>query len=297
MTETPIWEWPLDAVRKVTQQAHAGRDLTPRTWPDGAQVAVALSFDFDGETSWLYRGERSPAAMSRGDYGARVGLPRVLALLDRYDVPASFFVPAVNGQLHPEAVDAILSTGRHEIGVHGWIHERVQDLTEGQERELLTRSFDYWKERVGRPPSGIRTPSWDFSAHSLSIIRDLGFIYDSSLMGDDRPYELCVEGGPTGLVELPVEWLLDDHPFLQIDPARGTRSFIHPNAVLEIWRAEFTAALEEGTMFLLTMHPQVIGHRSRLAMLEQLIREIRDTPDSWFATHESIARYVQDQNR
>jgi peptidoglycan/xylan/chitin deacetylase (PgdA/CDA1 family) len=255
MSDAPIWEWPLDEVQGVTLQAHAGRDLTPCEWPDGARVAVALSFDFDGETSWLYREERSPAAMSRGDYGSRVGLPRILSLLDRHDVPASFFVPAVNGQLHPESVDAILASGRHEIGVHGWIYERVQDLTEDQERELLTKAFEFWKGRLDRSPAGIRTPSWDFSPHTLSIIRDLGFVYDSSLIGDDRPYELCVNDEPTGLVELPVEWLLDDHPFFQIDPARGTRSFIHPNAVLEIWRDEFECAVEERTMFLLTMHP------------------------------------------
>jgi peptidoglycan/xylan/chitin deacetylase (PgdA/CDA1 family) len=168
-------------------------------------VAVALSFDFDGETSWLYRGEHSPASMSRGDYGARVGVPRILSLLDRYDVPATFFVPAVNGELHPEAIDAILASGRHEIGVHGWIQERVQDLTPDQERELLTKAFAFWEARLDQPPAGIRTPSWDFTAHTLAIIRDLGFVYDSSLMGDDRPYELCANGEPTGVVELPVE--------------------------------------------------------------------------------------------
>jgi len=257
-----------------------------------AQVAVALSFDFDGETSWLYRGERSPASMSRGAYGARVGVPRILDLLDRYDVPASFFVPAVNGQLHPGAIDDILSRDRHEIGVHGWIHERAQEMTEEQQRELLSKSFSFWHKRTGYAPAGIRTPSWDFTEHTLGIIRDLGFVYDSSLIGDDRPYELCVDGEPTGVVELPVEWLLDDHPYLQIDPTRGSRSYIHPNAVLEIWREEFNVALEERTLFLLTMHPQVIGHRSRLKMLERLIKEIQQTSGVWWATHEDVAKCV-----
>jgi peptidoglycan/xylan/chitin deacetylase (PgdA/CDA1 family) len=292
MSERPVWGWSLDEIRAVTGKAEAGRDLTPDRWPGDAKVAVALSFDFDGETSWLYRGERSPAAMSRGSYGARVGVPRILDLLDRYDVPASFFVPAINGQLHPDAIDAILAKGRHEIGVHGWIHERAQDLTAEQERELLTRSFDYWQGRTGEPPAGIRTPSWDFTPHTLQIISDLGFVYDSSLMGDDRPYELCTDGEPTGIVELPVEWLLDDHPYLQIDPVRGVRAAIDPEAVLGVWRAEFAAALSEQTLFLLTMHPQVIGHRSRLAMLETLIQEIRDTEGVWFGTHEEVARFV-----
>ena len=295
MAEQPIWTWPLEAIRKVTTQAHAGADLTPKTWPDGGKVAVALSFDFDSQTSWLYRKEHSPASMSRGEYGARVGLPRILTLLDRHKLPATFFVPAVNGQLHPEAIDAILASGRHEIGVHGWIHERGQDLSPQQERELLTRAFEYWNTRLGHAPAGIRTASWDFTAHTLEIIRDLGFVYDSSLMGDDRPYELCIDHKPTGIVELPVEWLLDDHPFLQIDPTRDCRSYIHPNAVLEIWRAEFEGACEERTLFLLTMHPQVIGHRSRLRMLETLVKEIRATPGVWFATHEEVARFVRGQ--
>ncbi|MDA0708761.1 MAG: polysaccharide deacetylase [bacterium] len=293
MDDPPIWAWPFEQIRKITTQAHAGADLTPRVWPTGARAAVALSFDFDGETSWLYRGGRSPAAMSRGEYGARVGVHRILSLLARHEVPATFFVPAVNGQLHPDAIDAILQSGRHEIGVHGWIHERGQDLTAEVERELLTRAFDYWRTRVGHNPAGIRTPSWDFTAHTLGIIKDLGFIYDSSLMGDDRPYELCVDNIPTGIVELPVEWLLDDHPFLQIDPTNGSRSTMHPGALLEIWRSEFQMAYEERTLFLLTMHPQVIGHRSRLKMLETLVEEIRSTPGIWFATHEAVAQVVR----
>jgi len=293
MTEQSIWTWPFEGIQKITTQAHAGADLTPDVWPDGAKVAVALSFDFDGQTSWLYRGERSPASMSRGEYGARVGIPRILAMLSRHEIPATFFVPAVNGQLHPEAIDAILEGGQHEIGVHGWIHEKGQDLTAEQEKELLTKAFQYWHDRTGRAPAGIRTPSWDFTAHTLTIIRDLGFIYDSSLMGDDRPYALCIDHEPTGIVELPVEWLLDDHPFLQIDPTSGSRSYIHPGAVLEIWKAEFEVALEEGTLFLLTMHPQVIGHRSRLKMLETLIEGIKATPGVWFATHEAVGRFVR----
>jgi len=293
MAEQPIYEWSLEQVQKVTTQAHAGVDLTPQVWPNGARVAVALSFDFDAETSWLYRGAHSPAGMSRGAYGARVGIYRILSLLARREVPATFFVPAVNGQLHPEAIDAILESGQHEIGVHGWIHERGQDLTGEKERELLSKAFEFWRSRTGRAPAGIRTPSWDFTAHTLGIIRDLGFVYDSSLMSDDRPYELCIDHEPTGIVELPVEWLLDDHPFLQIDPTQGTRSFMDLNALLEIWRAEFQMAYEERTLFLLTMHPQVIGHRSRLKMLDILIQEIKNTPEVWFATHEAVAQFVR----
>ena len=292
MTQTdPIWNWPLERIRRVTGAASAGRDLTPKRWPGGARVAVALSFDFDAETSWFRRGLHSPASMSRGAYGARVGVGRILRVLDTYGVKASFFIPAVAGQLHPKPVDAILDAG-HEVGVHGWIHESARDLTGEEERDLLSRAFDYWRERLGRPPAGIRTPSWDFTEYTLEILLDLGFIYDSSLMGDDRPYELTQNGKATGLVELPVEWLLDDYPYLQIQMDGGMMPHIKPADVLDIWKREFEVAREEGTMFLLTMHPQVIGHRSRLAMLEDLVHYLKDQPDVWFATHEAIARAV-----
>lgn len=294
-TTDPIWKWSLEQIQTVTHCVQAGEDLTPARWPDGAQVAVALSFDFDAETGWLRRGLHSPASMSRGAYGARVGIPRILGLLDRYHLPATFFIPAVAAQLHPRAVEAILAQGRHEIGIHGWIHELAQELTGEEERELTGRAFNFWKERLGRPPAGIRTPSWDFTPHTLGIIRELGFVYDSSLMADDRPYELVAAGEPTGIVELPVEWLLDDHPFLQMDPPQGVRTTTPPDALYRIWQEEFEMACREKTLFLLTMHPQVIGHRARLSMLERLIEYLRGKPGVWFATHEAVARYVLEQ--
>jgi peptidoglycan/xylan/chitin deacetylase (PgdA/CDA1 family) len=277
----------------VTDRVRAGRDLTPERWPDDARVAVALSFDFDAETGWLRRGLHSPASMARGAYGARAGLPRILELLGRYGIPATFFVPAVSGQLHPQAVDAILARGRHEIGLHGWIHELIQELTEEEERELTGRAFDFWSRKVGRAPAGIRTPSWDFTPRTMAIIRELGLVYDSSLMGDDRPYELMAGDAPTGVVELPVEWLLDDYPYFQIDFASGSRPYIDPDAVMRIWRDEFEAAYRERTLFLLTMHPQVIGHRSRLAMLGRLIESVLEKTGVWFATHEAVANHVR----
>ena len=134
-------------------------------------------------------------------------------------------------------------------------------------------------------------PSWNFSPHTLSIIRELGFTYESSLMADDRPYELVADGEPTGMVELPVEWILDDAPL--VNPS-GTR-YSAPPDVLQVYVDEFDKAYEEGTMFLLTMHPHYIGHRSRIVILEELIAHIRQKDDVWFATHRAAADYVRDQ--
>jgi len=159
----------------------------------------------------------------------------------------------------------------------------------------MKRCFDTLKEQTGKAPVGIRTPSWDFSAYTLKLIRELGLLYDSSLMADDRPYEILENGKPTGVVELPVEWLLDDYPYFGFERFTDVRPHITPNEVFEIWAAEFDKAYEEGTLFVLTMHPKYIGHRSRIAMLEKFIQHILAKKDVWFATHEEIARYVKNE--
>jgi peptidoglycan/xylan/chitin deacetylase (PgdA/CDA1 family) len=292
----PIWQWELPRIEAIVNHVRAGRDLTPSQWPGGARVAVALSFDVDGETYSLYTGNFSPQQLSRGDYGPRVGIPRILRLLDKYAIPASFFIPAVSAQLHPEAIDKIIhSSLSHEIGLHGWIHERITTHSPEEERELTHRSFDWWTRRLGRKPVGIRTPAWDFSSVTLDIIRELGLLYDSSLMGDDRPYELLADGQPSGLVELPVEWLLDDYAYYGFDWSTHSYHRIGDQSVFEIYKAEFDLAYEEGTLFLLTMHPFVTGHRSRILMLDRFVEYMRSKTGVWFATQEQIARVAAGQ--
>lgn len=287
------WLLSPDQVKTIVSQVRAGKDLTPEIWPQGAKAAIALSFDFDAETNALRDGNYSPGALSQGEYAARTAIPRILALLDQYRIPASFFVPAVTALLHPQAVKAITVKGRHEIGIHGWIHERNSILSEEEERELMKKSFETLKEITGKAPTGIRTPSWDFSASTMKIIRELGLLYDSSLMADDRPYEILEEGKPTGVVELPVEWLLDDYPYFGFDRYTSVRPHIAPMDVYTIWAAEFDKAYEEGGLFVLTMHPKIIGHRSRILMLEKLIEYMLSRKNVWFATHEDIARYLK----
>jgi peptidoglycan/xylan/chitin deacetylase (PgdA/CDA1 family) len=294
----PVWKWDFNQIEALVNKVRAGRDLTPKAWPNNGRVAVALSFDMDAETGFLRSGYHSAQPLSRGEYGPRAGMPRLLRLLEQHRIPASFFIPAVSAQLHPDAVDAILKSPlKHEIGVHGWVHERLTELTPEEERDLTRRAFDYWTQRLGREPAGIRTPSWDFTTATLAIFRELGFFYDSSLMGDDRPYEILADGKPTGLIELPVEWILDDATYYSYDRASHAYHRMTDSGVFEIFRAEFDRAYEEGTMFLLTMHPFITGHRSRLAALERLVVHMKSKPGVWFATHEQIARAAAAQLR
>ena len=284
------WTWPEARWRPIVEKVRAGRSLKPAAWPDSARCAVALSFDSDHETLTLRAGEASPGRLSQGEYGARVGVPRILRLLDRYAVPATFFVPAVTAMLYPDEQRAVVGAG-HEIGIHSWIHERNATLPPEDERDLQMRAADKLEEIVGSRPVGIRTPSWDFSAHTLAITREMGLTYDSSLMADDDPYEILEDGEPTGVVELPVEWIRDDYPYWAMDRFGGLRPHTSPSGVLEVFRREFDGAYAEGGLFLLTMHPHIIGHRSRIQVLEELVRHIRSHTGVWFATHADVARY------
>jgi len=287
------WNWSDDYVLSQVNRVRAGRDLTPDAWPGGARVAVLLSYDVDNETvHGLRNGEISVGPLSQGQYGARVALPRVVKLMDEQNIPATFFFPAWSLKLAPQQANVIQASGRHEIGVHGWIHELNTALDAATEARLLRQAVDEIEAITGTRPVGYRAPSWNHSPDTLSIVRDLGFLYESSLMHDDRPYELLQDGEPTGVVELPVEWILDDAPLFN---PRGN-SYMNPRDVMQVWIDEFDKALEEGTMFLLTMHPHVIGHRSRMVALEGLIEHIKTRgSEVWFATHEQAARYVRER--
>jgi peptidoglycan/xylan/chitin deacetylase (PgdA/CDA1 family) len=285
------WQWPESEWRRRVSQVRAGQSLKPDSWPDGARCAVALSFDSDHETNELRDGGNSIGRLSWGQYGTRVGVPRILETLKRANIPATFFVPAVTALLHSDEQRHVIAEG-HEIGLHGWIHELNTALPEANERDLHFRAADTLEKITGIRPVGMRTPSWDFSPATLKIQRELGLLYDSSLMADDNPYELVENGTPTNIVELPVEWIRDDAAYFLMHRFQSLRPYTPPEAVLEIFRREFDRAYAEGGLFLLTMHPHVIGYRSRMFILEELISHMKGHDGVWFATHADIARYV-----
>ncbi len=288
------WQWPESTWRQIVGRARAGRSMRPKAWPDGARCAVALSFDADHETIPLRDNDESPMRISQGQYGNRQAIPRIRALLQREAIPATFFYPAVSALLHPEEVRAIADDG-HEIGIHSWIHEANTTLPYEAERDLTFRAADTLATISGRDPVGMRTASWDFSVNTLEIEKEMGLLYDSSLMADDDPYELTDAGEPTGIIELPPEWIRDDAIYFNFVRFSALRPYTPPSAVEEIFTAEFDGAWDEGGMFLLTMHPHVIGHRSRMPLLARLIAHMKARGNCWFATHAQVAQWCKEQ--
>ena len=270
----------------------AGRRLKPASWPGGARVAVALSFDVDNATTSLRSGDLGSEPLSRGEYGAVDGLPRVLRLLAKHRVPASFYIPAVSSLLHPQMVKSILAAGMHEVGVHGWIHEDLPALNnEAEEQRLLNQAIETLTKAIGKKPVGYRAPSWHFSQYTMKQIKAAGFLYDSSLMASDDAYEINMDGQPSGVIELPIGRIVDDAPYY----GAASGSLPSPELVEKIWESEFDVAYDEQGLYVLTMHPHISGHRSRVAWLEKLILHMKSKPGVWFATEEQIALYLKKQ--
>jgi len=281
----------IEQLKTYMFHVSAGKRLKP-AWPNGAKIAVGFSFDVDNATATLSTGTIDYEILSRGEYGAIDGLPRILRLLDRQQIPASFFIPAVAAILHPQVIKDIQSAKqRHEIGVHGWIHERLPLLNDAKEEQrLLNQAIETLTKMAGKRPIGYRAPSWKHSNWTMGQVKAAGFLYDSSLMASDDAYEILLDGKPTGVVELPIERILDDSPYFGSN-ADGSNPTI--DDVFTVFQSEFDVAYDEGGLYLLTMHPHMTGHRSRVALLERLIEYMKKKGGVWFATHEQIANHVK----
>lgn len=260
-------------------------------WPGGAKVAVNLTFDVDGETLWwddreTMQGRRGP--LSQGAYGPTVALPKILALLERHGIRATFFVPSWVARTYPDRIREI-AEGGHEIGAHGVRHVPPAELDPAEERRRLVESIEVLSEITGSRPAGYRAPAWELSDATLGIVSGLGFVYSSNLMDADRPY---VHGSPAGLVELPVSWVLDDAPHFWFDESSWNKTIRSAASVRALWQEEFRAAYAESGYFGLTLHPQFIGRPARLAMLDELLGWIREFDGVWIATCGEVAQQV-----
>ncbi|MBM3958418.1 MAG: polysaccharide deacetylase [SAR202 cluster bacterium] len=255
---------------------------------------VMITFDIDGPSGTLQRAPETatrPSVISQGDFGPRVGVPRILELLAGHGVPATFFVPGWVAENYPEAVRSVIRHG-HEIGHHGYLHEPPGVLgNRTAEAEILDRASAILQAMTGHPPLGYRSPAWDISRWTLDLLQQRGFLYDSSLMDHDQPY--LIVNGRRKLAELPVHWALDDAPYYSFNPAIGrTGPLLSPQIALDTWLWEFDRAYDEGAAFMLTLHPYLSGRYSRLEALDRLLKHIRGRRNVEFKRCEKVARQV-----
>ncbi|HET7037508.1 MAG TPA: polysaccharide deacetylase [Thermomicrobiaceae bacterium] len=260
------------------------------TWPDGKQCAAALTFDADGETVPLVtdreRGHERLTLISTGVYGPEVGVPRLVELLGQFDLKATFFIPGFTAELHPEMIE-LLTANSHEIGHHGYLHERPDTLSDEQEEAVLVRGLEALERLTGKRPVGYRSPAWELKPTSPALLKRYGFVYDSSLMGNDIPYSVATPEG--NLVELPIQWILDDYAHYSM----GSGGISSPEKVFEVFASEFAGYHRYNGCYVLTMHPFVSGRPSRVLMLERLIQYINQFDGVWWATLQEIADYCE----
>jgi peptidoglycan/xylan/chitin deacetylase (PgdA/CDA1 family) len=258
-------------------------------WQDGHQCAVMLTFDVDGETLWM-SGDitrlNQPGMISQGIYGPRVAVPLILNVLRLKELKATFFIPGWTAENHHKSLVSVVEHG-HEVGHHGWIHEHPTTLTRDEEREVLEKGLHALRGLTGKDPVGYRSPAWELSENTLPLLSEYGFRYSTNLMSHFLPWQHA----ETGIIELPVSWLLDDAPFFLYGPGRNSRPIHAAEDVMRVWMEEFRGIYQYGGLFNLTMHPQIIGRPGRLQMLSQFIDYIRSFPDVWWATGSEVADY------
>ncbi len=266
-------------------------------WPAGYRAAAAISFDVDAESAIL--ADRPDAAarltvMSHQAYGPRVGVPRLLRVLERRALRATFFVPGYTADRHPDTVRAIRDAG-HEIGHHGYLHEPVFRASAAEEESYLLRGLDALDRVAGVRPVGYRAPWWETTYRTPALLARHGFRYDSSLMDDDRPYLLATAPAPDAptLVEIPIQWALDDwEQYAFLPDLTGSGVIESPRKVLELWSAELDALVAEAGCFVLTMHPFLSGRASRAVALDELLGRMQAIDGLWIATLGEVAEHV-----
>ena len=269
--------------------------VPPVSWPNGARCAASFSFDVDAESAMLgvdpSHADRM-SAISHQAYGPLTGVPRLLKILAKHGITSTFFVPGYTAVRYPDVISSIVEHG-HEIAHHGYLHEPMRGKTEQQEADILDRGLEALESVAGVRPIGYRAPMWELNWHSPKLLRDRGFLYDSSLMDTDHPYELAVaDGGP--LVEIPIQWALDDwEQYCYVPDFSGSGLIESPVKAIEMWRLEFDAMRAEGAAYVLTNHPFLSGRPSRAQALDSLIEYVRSYDDVWVTSLATIAEHVR----
>lgn len=260
-------------------------------FPEGNTTAVSLTFDVDAEAGWLGEGDeyaRRLTILSEGRYGVVRGIPRILELLGRHQIPATFFVPGYTAEHHPGLVDTLLEAG-HEIAHHGYLHLRSDKVSAQAQADEIERGLEVF-ERLGVPrPRGYRSTSWELTPETLELLLKYDFAYDSSCMGDDRPY--LEKWGDLEILEIPVHWSLDDWPRFGWNIDSGG-NVADPEELRRTWIAEFESARAERRHTSFTMHPEVIGRPYRLAQVAEVVEHMAAAGTVWFARMDEVADHA-----
>jgi peptidoglycan/xylan/chitin deacetylase (PgdA/CDA1 family) len=269
-----------------------------------ARHLVCLTFDFDNTSSAIARGQTTPTMLSRGDFGV-VGAARILELLERHSIRSTWFIPGHTIESYPDACRAVVRAG-HEIGHHGWTHRVPASLTREEEAAELERGNAAIEAIAGRRARGYRSPAWDLSPWSIDLLIEQGFLYDSSLMGDDYlPYQARVGdvaeleqplrfGQDSPLVEMPISWSLDDYPVFEYSRSTGgiLPGLMNARLVGENWLGDFRyMARQDWGVITYTFHPHVIGRGHRMLMLEALIDQLMSSGATFVAMEDAVAEY------
>ncbi|WP_116043435.1 polysaccharide deacetylase family protein [Amycolatopsis palatopharyngis] len=263
-------------------------------WPNGYRAAAAFTFDVDAESCVLAHDPGASSRMSlmtHQSYGPRVGVPRLLRLLDRQQVTSTFFVPGFTADTYPDTVRRIVDAG-HEVAHHGYLHEPMQGISARTEASYIDRGLEAL-DRLGVRPVGYRAPWWETNWHTPDLLIERGFLYDSSLLDDDVPYRLQGGSRQGSLVEIPVDWALDDWEQYAFYPGwTGSGVIESPRKVHEMWLLEAEAHHAEGGCFVLTNHPFISGRPSKAVALERLIEDVRTLDGMWITTLSEIAGWA-----
>lgn len=276
--------------------------------PEGKKIAVNLGVDFDAQSLWLGAFNMpTPAMMARGEFGAKVGVPRLLDLFDRYGITSTFFVPGHTVDTFPDACHQIQQHG-HEFGHHGYYHENPTKIQVDTERRLIELALDSFDRQLQVRPRGYRSPYWDYSEHTLDLIEEFGFDYDSSLMARDLvPYRpqrwqvnwerACVAGPASRVLEIPVNWYLDDFPvFAYVTGIQAGQQ--DTETFLRRWKDIFDYGYDhiDGACFASAVHPQIIGQAHHIRAFERLIDYMSNKDGVWFATCAEICDAWEDDD-
>jgi peptidoglycan/xylan/chitin deacetylase (PgdA/CDA1 family) len=270
-------------------------------WPEGFTAAACLTFDMDAEAAVLSTDISSVdrmSPMSHQSYGPLVGVPRILDMLQRHDLKATFFVPGYTAHRYPATVRAVAEAG-HEVAHHSYFHENTVGMDAKTEADMLDLGIKALQEVAGVTPVGYRAPMWELNYHTPRLLEERGFLYDSSLMDADHPYRLAVDERPQAgsIVQVPVSWGLDDwEQYAFLPGLTGSGVIESPAKALQMWTWELEAMHRLGACFVLTCHPFLSGRPSRAEALERLIERMKELPGLWITTVAEVARHTASLN-